>query len=245
MAVWAALLAWPGAAQPPAPARIVVDEPAEGAVFPPGIVAPVFAWRDPSNAAAWNLEIRFSDGWPALHFAAKGVRLTPGEIDPRCVSPNNQLPTLTPQEAAARSWTPDAAAWAAIQAHSVEHAATVIVTGLAAAGAGPPVSRGQVAIVTSRDPVGAPIFYRDVPLMPSGTEKGLIKPLPPEAISSIAWRVLRIDRPGSRMVLQGMPTCANCHSFSLDGKTLGMDVDGPRKRQGHLRHCPSPPAHVH
>ena len=241
MAVWAALLAWHGAAQPPAPAGIVVDEPAEGAVFPPGIVAPVFAWRDPSNAAAWNLEIRFSDGRPALHFAAKGERLTPGEIDPRCVSPNNQLPTLTPQEAAARSWTPDAAAWAAIQAHSVEHAATVIITGLAAAGAGPPVSRGQVTIVTSHDPVGAPIFYRDVPLMPSGTEKGLIKPLPPEAISSIAWRVLRIDRPGSRLVLQGMPTCANCHSFSLDGKTLGMDVDGPENDKGTYAIAPLRP----
>ncbi len=29
----------------------------------------------------------------------------------------------------------------------------------------------------SADPVNAPIFYRDVPLMPSETEKGFIKPL--------------------------------------------------------------------
>ena len=27
------------------------------------------------------------------------------------------------------------------------------------------------------------------------------------------------------MVMKNMPTCANCHSFSLDGKTLGMDMD--------------------
>ncbi len=240
IAALAVLLAWPGAAQPPAPVPIAIDEPAGGAVFPPGIVPPVFVWRDPSNASGWNVEIRFSDGSPLLHFAAKGERLTPGEIDLRCVSSNNQLPTLTPQEAAARTWTPDASAWHAIQSHSIEHPATVILTGLAAA-AGPPVSRGQVAIVTSRDPVGAPIFYRDVPLMPTGTEKGLIKPLPPEAISSIAWRVLRLDRPGSRLVLQGMPTCANCHSFSLDGKTLGMDVDGPENDKGTYAIAPLRP----
>ena len=39
------------------------------------------------------------------------------------------------------------------------------------------LSRGRVSIQTSKDPVGAPIFYRDVPLMPSETEKGIIKPL--------------------------------------------------------------------
>ncbi len=29
-----------------------------------------------------------------------------------------------------------------------------------------------------------------------------------------------------------MPTCANCHSFSRDGKTMGMDVDGPDGDKG-------------
>jgi tetratricopeptide (TPR) repeat protein len=29
-----------------------------------------------------------------------------------------------------------------------------------------------------------------------------------------------------------MPTCANCHSFSLDGKTMGMDMDGPQNDKG-------------
>jgi tetratricopeptide (TPR) repeat protein len=29
-----------------------------------------------------------------------------------------------------------------------------------------------------------------------------------------------------------MPTCANCHSFSLDGKTMGMDIDGPANDKG-------------
>ena len=29
-----------------------------------------------------------------------------------------------------------------------------------------------------------------------------------------------------------MPTCANCHSFSADGKTFGMDIDGPANDKG-------------
>jgi tetratricopeptide (TPR) repeat protein len=29
-----------------------------------------------------------------------------------------------------------------------------------------------------------------------------------------------------------MPTCANCHSFSGDGKTMGIDVDGPANDKG-------------
>jgi tetratricopeptide (TPR) repeat protein len=33
-------------------------------------------------------------------------------------------------------------------------------------------------------------------------------------------------------VLTDMPTCANCHSFSRDGKTMGIDVDGPANDKG-------------
>jgi hypothetical protein len=56
----------------------------------------------------------------------------------------------------------------------------VVVTGFRDENATQPLSRGQVAIQTSTDPVGAPIFYRDVPLLPAipQGEKGIIKPLP-------------------------------------------------------------------
>ena len=94
------------------------------------------------------------------------------------------------------------------------------------------VSRGQVTIHTSTDPVGAPIFYRDVPLMPSETEKGVIKPLAASAIPLIAWRLRNIGETSSRLLMEGIHTCANCHSFSRDGKTLGMDLDGPQNDKG-------------
>jgi len=78
---------------------------------------------------------------------------------------------------------PDAETWSAIKRRSVERPAIVTITGVR----GSEVSRGQVAIRTSKDPVGAPVFYRDVPLMPSELEKGVIKPLAAGALPLIGW----------------------------------------------------------
>ena len=33
-------------------------------------------------------------------------------------------------------------------------------------------------------------------------------------------------------MMEGLPTCANCHSFSRDGKWMGIDVDGPQNDKG-------------
>jgi hypothetical protein len=124
-----------------------------------------------------------------------------------------------------RSWTPGAALWAAIKTRSTGRPATVTVTGTGG-------NRDQIRIETARDPAGAPIFYRDVPLMPSEGEKGVIKPLASELIPTIGWRLRYLDEPRSRLVLAGLHSCANCHSFSRDGRTLGMDVDGPENDKG-------------
>src|ERR1039457_6500560 len=209
-------------------APIVIDYPADGSVFPPEMAAPTFLWRGPApGAVSWRIDVSFADGSAAIHVAAKGERMHIGEIDPRCVSPTNRPPSLTPQQAAAHTWIPDPATWAAIKKQSVAGAATVAISGLAAGNARQPVSRGRMLLYTSADPVGAPIFYRDVPLMPSKSETGVIKPLATSAIPLIAWRLRDVAQTQSRLLLTDMHTCANCHSFSGDGKTLGMDLDGP------------------
>ena len=211
-------------------AAIAIDYPLDGSIFPPEITPPTFLFRDPSgHAKSWRIDIAFGAHAPAIHVESKGERLKVGEIDPRCISPTNQLPKLTPDQAVAHTWTPDASIWAVIKKQSVADAATVTVTGVGESG---PVSSGRVRMRTSMDPAGAPIFYRDVPLMPSETEKGVIKPLAQDAIGLIQWRVRNIGEPRSRVVLADMPTCANCHSFSLDGKTMGMDLDGPQNDKG-------------
>jgi len=214
-------------------ARITIDYPEDGSIFPPEITPPTFIWRDAaSHAAAWEIEVTFSDGSTGIKVKAPGERLHIGEIDPRCIGNTNKLPELTPRQAAARTWTPDTTTWAAIKQHSRESPATVTITGWEDDQPHVVVSKGQVVIQTSKDPVGAPIFYRDVPLMPSELQKGVIKPLAPNAIPLIAWRLRNIGEPGSRVLFTGIHSCANCHSFSHDGKTLGMDLDGPANDKG-------------
>ena len=171
-------------------ATIAIDYPGEGSIFPPEITPPTFLFRDSSGRASrWRVDIDFGGRAPAIQVESKGERLRVGEIDPRCVSPNNELPKLTPEQASAHTWMPDAAIWAAIKKQSVAAPATVTITGLNGSGA---VSSGRVRIRTSSDPAGAPIFYRDVPLMPSATEKGVIKPLAQDAIPLIQWSVRNI-----------------------------------------------------
>jgi hypothetical protein len=212
---------------------ITVDYPEEGSIFPPEITPPTFLWRDASNGVlSWTIDVAFSDGSAALHAKSAGERLRIGEIDPRCVSASNELPSLTPKQAAARTWIPDAATWEAIKLHSTEHHATITITGFPVGDAAQPVSRGMVTIETSKDPVAAPIFYRDVPLIPSKTQIGVIQPLAKQDLPLLAWRLRNIAEPRGRLLLTGLHTCANCHSFSLDGKTLGMDLDGPSNDKG-------------
>ncbi len=214
-------------------ARITIDYPEEGSIFPPEITPPTFIWRDASpRSKVWDIDVAFSDGSPGIRAKAPGERLHIGEIDARCVSNTNKLPELTPQQAASHTWTPDDTTWAAIKLHSREHPATVTITGREAEHAASAISQGQVVIQTSKDPVGAPIFYRDVPLMPSELQKGVIKPLAPNAIPLIAWRLRHIGEKESHVLFTGIHSCANCHSFSRDGKTLGMDLDGPANDKG-------------
>ena len=50
----------------------------------------------------------------------------------------------------------------------------------------------------------------------------------------VAWRVRNVGEARSRVVMENLPVCANCHSFSADGKTMGMDLDGLQGNRGHV-----------
>ena len=208
---------------------IPIDYPEDGSIFPPGITPPTFLWRDAAGAS-WSIDISFADNTSPIHARSKGERMRIGAIDQDCVRNTDDLPRLTPRQAATWTWTPDAATWTAIQSHSTERPAKVTITGYRDGQI--PVSRASMSFSTSKDPVGAPIFYRDVPLIPTRGITGVVQPLAPTAIHLIHWRLRDIRKPESRTVLQDMPTCANCHSFSADGKTFGMDIDGPENDKG-------------
>jgi Flp pilus assembly protein TadD len=215
------------------PRPITVDYPLEGSVFPPEFPPPRLEWRDESpRARVWTIEASFGEeASPSLRATSRGEPMEIGEIDPRAVGATNELPRLTPQQAAAHTWRPDTATWEAIKKGSTRKEAILTITGHAEEGSRA-VSRGRVSIRTSTDPVGAPVFYRDVPLMPSEGEQGVIKPLDKKFTPLIAWRLRNLADTESRVVMTGIHSCANCHSASEDGKTMGMDLDGPNNNKG-------------
>lgn len=217
-------------------AAIAIDYPPQGALFPPEIVAPTILWHDPSTGVTnWLIEISFTATPHRIYVLCNGTRPAP-VIDPECVMPRHAEARDAYAESA-HGWTPDPRVWEIVKAHSVGAGASVTVRGVESEGpravsGNALVSSGSVSFATSHDPVGAPIFYRDVPLMPSETEKGIVKPLADNAVTKIKWRLRDISKPAAPVVMQEMPTCINCHSFARDGSALSTDVDGPDGDKG-------------
>lgn len=114
-------------------------------------------------------------------------------------------------------WRPPVRQWEVIKSAAVDAPVTINIIGVNRSRPGKIISAASVSIKVSRDSVNAPIFYREV-ILPF--ENAVKDP------SKICWRFGTV---GSSLqppvVLTGLPVCGNCHSFSRDGKVLGMDVD--------------------
>lgn len=212
---------------------VVVDYPLDDSIFPPDFASPTFWWHDGSQRAdRWLVEWSFAERTFSVIVPAEAKPPPPGEIDPRCVSPTNEPPEPTPYQKSAKTWRPPSALWEAVRRHAGASPVEVTIVGWSGEKPEGPLARGRLRITIAKEPVGAPLFYRDVPLMPSATRDGVIKPLDQAAQPLIQWRLKDVSRDDSRILLRDMPTCANCHSFSADGKTFGMDVDGPDGDKG-------------
>jgi tetratricopeptide (TPR) repeat protein len=117
----------------------------------------------------------------------------------------------------APQWRPSEESWKQIKQRSVARDVEVTVAGVSRTPGAPVSPPARVHIRTSRDAVGDSLFYREVPL-PFLTAV--------QDPSRIRWRFGTIDEEsGPPIVLQNLPVCGNCHSFSDDGSTLGLDVD--------------------
>ena len=213
-------------------AALTVDYPLDGTIFPPDIIAPTFLWHDAAEKAdAWMIEVRFGKDEGQAHVLVPGMPPPEGEVDPLAIASTNEVYQMTPYQASAVAWKPAAGLWAAIKRLSKERPTVVTVRGYAQGDPRRVLSEGRTTITTSSDPVGAPIFYRDVLLTPTTTTKN-IQPVPKGSFPLIKWRLRDVSLPESRLMLTDMPTCANCHSFSADGATMGMDIDGPQGDKG-------------
>lgn len=120
-------------------------------------------------------------------------------------------------------WRPTAAVWDDMKQRSTGAPMTVSITGQNATGDA--LSFAGTTIRTSTDPVGDAIFYREVPLP-------FIDAV--QDPSRIRWRFGSIDSPDRPpIVLDNLPVCGNCHSFSQDGSKLGLDVDYGNDKGGY------------
>jgi tetratricopeptide (TPR) repeat protein len=122
-------------------------------------------------------------------------------------------------------WRPSEEDWARIKAQSREADAEVSIVGIDRAHPTEIRSSARVHIRTSTDPVGDSIFYREVPLP-------FIHAV--QDPSRIRWRFGAIDSQSAPpIVLQDLPVCGNCHSFSSNGGVLGLDVDYGNDKGGY------------
>lgn len=171
------------------PDDLTLVYPFDGSLFPPEIIAPAITWEDNnSHTDEWRVTVSVPEG--------------------------DQLFVVRDST----SWTPDMATWERIKSQSLEAAATVTVESVnRVLGLSQSLSKKSVSFSTSSDSVGAPIFYRAVPL----PFRFALRNVP-----MIEWRLGNIatEEPPTT-VLSNLPVCGNCHSFSGDGKWLGMDVD--------------------
>ncbi|MGA9587221.1 MAG: tetratricopeptide repeat protein [Terracidiphilus sp.] len=223
-----------GAAVPAAEEPISIDVPINGTIYPPDLIPPQFAWRDNTPAVTvWRIEILFGEKARSIEVWSAGEKMQIGPIDETLTG--YVPPTLTPEQAADHTWRPDSKTWDEIKKRSVSQPAKIVITGFVSRQAVEPLSRAEATISTSSDPVGAPIFYRDVPLIPPDPDteqRGVIKPLPDSVLPKIKWQLRYVNQTESKVVMTNLPTCGNCHSFSRDGRTMGIDVDGPANDKG-------------
>jgi tetratricopeptide (TPR) repeat protein len=120
-------------------------------------------------------------------------------------------------------WRPSEADWAEIKRRSTARDAEVAIVGIGPSAEA--ASSASVRIRTSTDPVGDSIFYREVPLP-------FIDAV--QDPSRIRWRFGAIDsETAPPIVLENLPVCGNCHSFSSSGSVLGLDVDYGNDKGGY------------
>jgi tetratricopeptide (TPR) repeat protein len=172
---------------------LTIDYPLDGTLFPPEIVPPTFRWKDDNptrlpKCDTYLVTMKFQDEQGRLNFLTHRGQ-----------------------------WTPRAKQWDQIKKRSLEKQAQVTILGLNRSNLQRILSGVRISIKTSKDPVDAPLFYREVNLPFVDAVKDP---------SRIRWRFGSISSPNRPpIILKNLPVCGNCHSFSADGRILAMDVD--------------------
>ena len=163
-----------------------VTYPYDNALFPPEIAAPTVIWNDKNIAVdEWMIVISFSDS-----------------------------ETVFCSFSSEKRWQPEKTLWDKIKVFSQKSTALITVSGLNKKNGDQIISKGSVHFKTSSDPVGASIFFRQVPLPFSSDFK------------KVQWRLGDIssyEKP--KVVMKKIGVCASCHTFTSDGKYMSMEMN--------------------
>ncbi len=117
-------------------ADIALEYPFDGTLFPPEMVPPVFRWKDGTRGSRrWLVRIALTDGQPDMLYLVGRPQWT-----------------ARPQE------------WETLKRRALEHDAHVVILGVGRGRSARILSRAAMSFRTSHDPVGAPLFYREVVL---------------------------------------------------------------------------------
>jgi len=114
-------------------------------------------------------------------------------------------------------WTPVKEIWELIKQNSVQSPAQITILGVNRNSLSEIVSKGITNISISSDKVDAPIMFRRVP--PSFSYAAQY----PESIEWCLADISSYEAPP--VIMSKQPVCGSCHTFSRDGRFLGMDMD--------------------
>lgn len=123
-------------------------------------------------------------------------------------------------------WHPIESVWQQIKDCAKQSEIEMVVAGFESTNPGKIQELGSRRFTISNETVDYPVFYREVNLPFSEAIKDP---------SNIRWRFGSLDK-GTipPIVLEKLPVCGNCHSFSGNGDYLAMDVDYANNKGSYI-----------
>jgi Flp pilus assembly protein TadD len=173
-------------------------KPARGLTITYPLNGTIFPPELPSPTLRWADSRQTDNSW-LVHIDFEGIS---GHWNYPCHSTQWRLPRSV---------------WESIKKISPDHDVRITIIGFSQGLLQKNVCGDRIAFTISKDRLDDPLFYRDVVLPFSEAVKDP---------SRLTWRFgLISDEQQPPVVLDNLPVCGNCHSFSANGKTVAMDVD--------------------
>lgn len=164
----------------------------------------------PPNMAAphffWNDNFLFAKAWLVIIETGAGARATCLTDHPR--------------------WMPQQTTWEWLRQHMGTAPATLTVVGFDPTRGMRPVTLTRKTFSISSDPFDGFLFYKQTRLPFRSAREH------PEQSRWVLADIAAYDAP--RSVMEGLRSCAHCHTFSPDGRVFGMDVDHNGDKGGYF-----------